>query len=96
MPGVDAPIHTACAARTARPIRSASCSGTPSATVTITPDAGCKRFLYRGERLQRRRHGHRRHAPVAATASAQEANTGTPATCAMSVRVAVPPTMLVP
>ena len=35
-------------------------------------------------------------APVAATAAAQSANTGTPAASGASLRVEVPPTMLVP
>ena len=35
-------------------------------------------------------------APVASTASRQVANTGTPAASSTSVRVEVPPTMLVP
>ena len=96
MPGVDPPIHVAPAARTARPMPIASCNGMPSATVTtsLIPASNASRTAARvspGGAIATVA-----IAPVAATAAAQSGKTGTPAASAMSVRVEVPPTMLVP
>ena len=79
MPGVEPPIQVAPARRTARPIFNASCSGMPSATVTIRrmPAANASSTAARvsiGGAMATEA-----TAPVASTASRQVANTGTPA-----------------